>query len=139
MRVRGPEGPEDEQSPVFAKALASATICFSRFSQKSRFSWHNLCTLMTIKMHGNFSRVSYLRYEHRVKKLDRFIDRVKSYGWLKFCKNAVFVSKWVTTISRPDSLSLDRGHLFVKSHQCLIEHNFSSIIAINLIDMANDR
>ena len=34
-RVRGPEGPEDEQNPV---ALASATICFSRFSQKSRFS-----------------------------------------------------------------------------------------------------
>ena len=40
MRVRGPEGPEDEQSPVPVLALASATICFSRFSQKSRFSWH---------------------------------------------------------------------------------------------------
>ena len=33
MRVRGPEGPEDEQNPV---ALASATICFSRFSQHHR-------------------------------------------------------------------------------------------------------
>ena len=38
MRVRGPEGPEDEQSTVPVLALASATICFSRFSQKSRFS-----------------------------------------------------------------------------------------------------
>ena len=35
IATRGPEGPEDEQNPV---ALASATICFSRFSQKSRFS-----------------------------------------------------------------------------------------------------
>ena len=48
-------------------ALASATICFSRFSQKSRFSWHNLSTLMTAKMHENFNRVSYLRYKHPVK------------------------------------------------------------------------
>ena len=67
-RVRGPEGPEDEQSSVFVSALASATICFSRFSQKSRFSWHNSSTLMTVKMHENFNRVSYSRYEHRVKK-----------------------------------------------------------------------
>ena len=56
-RVRGPEGPEDEQSSVPVLALASATICFSRFGQKSRFSWHNLNTLMTTKMHENFSRV----------------------------------------------------------------------------------
>ena len=68
MRVRGPEGPEDEQSSVPVLALASATICFSRFSQKSRFSWHNLSTLMTAKMHENFSRVLYLQYKHRVKK-----------------------------------------------------------------------
>ena len=34
MRVRGPEGPEDEQNPEPVLALASATICFSRFSQK---------------------------------------------------------------------------------------------------------
>ena len=67
-RVRGPEGPEDEQSSVFVSALASATICFSRFSQKSPFSWHNSSTLMTVKMHENFNRVSYSRYEHRVKK-----------------------------------------------------------------------
>ena len=67
-RVRGPEGPEDEQSSVPVLALASATICFSRFGQKSRFSWHNLSTLMTAKMHENFSRVSYLQYKHRVKK-----------------------------------------------------------------------
>ena len=62
MRVRGPEGPEDEQSPVPVLALASATICFSRFSQKSRFSWHYLGPLMTAKMHENFSRVLYLQY-----------------------------------------------------------------------------
>ena len=77
--TRGPEGPEsaqntrdrgpeDEQSSVPVLALASATICFSRFGQKLRFSWHNLSTLMTAKMHENFSRVSYLKYKHRVKK-----------------------------------------------------------------------
>ena len=65
MRVRGPE---DELCSVPVLALASATICFSRFSQKSRFSLHNLSTLMTAKMHENFNRVSYLRYKHRVKK-----------------------------------------------------------------------
>ena len=67
-RVRGPEGPEDEQSSVPVLALASATICFSRFGQKSRFSWHNLNTLMTTKMHENFSRVCCLQYKNRVKK-----------------------------------------------------------------------
>ena len=136
MRVRGPEGPEDEQSSVFVLALASATICFSRFSPKSRFSRHNLSTLMTAKMHENFSRVSYLEHKHRVKKSRQFVDRVKSYARLKFCKNAAFVSK-----SRPDSLSLslERGHNFAKSHPCLIEHNFSSIIDINLINTAIDR
>ena len=92
-RVRGPKGPEDEQSLVFVSALASATICFSRFSQKSRFSWHNLSTLMTAKMHENFSRVSYLQHEHRVKKSKQFVDWVKSYAKLKFRKNAAFVSK----------------------------------------------
>ena len=70
-RVRGPEGPEDEQSSVFVSALASATICFSRFSQKSRFSWHNSSTLMTVIMHENFNRVSYLRNKHRVKNSRR--------------------------------------------------------------------
>ena len=65
MRVRGPE---DELCSVPVLALASATICFSRFSQKSRFSLHNLSNLMTAKMHENFNRVSYLRYKHRVKK-----------------------------------------------------------------------
>ena len=107
MRVRGPEGPEDEQSPVPVLALASATICFSRFSQKSRFSWHYLGPLMTAKMHENFSRVLYLQYKHRVKKSKQFVDQVKSYARLKFRKNAAFVSKWVT-ISRPESLSRER-------------------------------
>ena len=45
-RVRGPEGPEDEQSSVFVSALASATICFSQLSPKSRFSRLNLDTLI---------------------------------------------------------------------------------------------
>ena len=71
-RVRGPEGPEDEQSSVFVSALASATICFSRFSQKLRFSWLNSSTLMTVKMHENFNRVSYLRNKYRVKNSRRF-------------------------------------------------------------------
>ena len=134
MRVRGPEGPEDEQSSVFVLALASATICFSRFSPKSRFLRHYFSTLMTAKMHENFSRVSYLQHEHRVKKSRRFIDRVKSYARSKFRKNAAFVSK-----SRPDSLSRERGHNFAKSHPCLMEHNLSSIIDINLINTAIDR
>ena len=134
MRVRGPEGPEDEQSSVFVLALASATICFSRFSPKSRFSQHNLSALMTVKMHENFSRVSYLQHEHRVKKSRQSVDRVKSYAMLKFHKNAAFVSK-----SRPESLSLDRGHNFAKSHPCLEEHNLSSLIDINLINTAINR
>ena len=107
MRVRGPEGPEDEQSQVPVLALASATICFSRFSQKSRFSWHHLGYLMTAKMHENFSRVLHLQYKHRVKKSKQFVDQVKSYARSKFRKNAAFVSIWVT-ISRPESLSLSR-------------------------------
>ena len=93
---------------------------------------------MTVKMHENFSRVLHRQYEHRVKKSKQFVDQVKSYARLKFRKNAAFVSKWVT-ISRPESLSLERGHNFAKSHPCLIEHNFSSIIDINLINTAIDR
>ena len=97
MRVRGPEGREDEQSSVPVLELASATICFSRFSQKSRFSWHNLSTLMTAKMHENFNRDLYLQYEHRVKKLKHFVDKNRSYTRLKFRKIEVFVSKRGTT------------------------------------------
>ena len=100
-KTRESEGPKGPRTSEAQSALASATICFSRFSQKSRFSWHNLSTLMTAKMHGNFSRVSYLQHEHRVKKSNEFVDRVKSYERLKFRKNAAFVSK-----SRPESLSL---------------------------------
>ena len=68
-RVRGPEGPEDEQSSASVSALDSATICFSRFSPKSRFLRPNLSTLMTTKMHENYSRVSYSQHKHRVKKI----------------------------------------------------------------------
>ena len=100
-KTRESEGPKGPRTSKAQSALASATICFSRFSQKSRFSWHNLSTLMTANMHENYSRVSYLRHKHRVKNSRQFIDRVKSYARLKFRKNAAFVSK-----SRPDSLSL---------------------------------
>ena len=51
-------------------------IYFSRFSQKSQFSWHNLSTLMTAKMHQNFSKVTYLQHKHHVKKSKQFVDRV---------------------------------------------------------------
>ena len=133
-KTRESEGPKGPRTSKAQSALASATICFSRFSQKSRFSRHNLSILMTANMHENFSRVSYLQHKHRVKKSRQFIDWVKSYARLKFRKNAAFVSK-----SRPDSLSLERGHNFTKSHPCLIEHNFSSVIDINFINTAIDR
>ena len=107
-------------------ALASATICFSRFSRKSRFSWHNLSTLKTAKMHENFNRVSYSEHKPRVKKSRQFVDWVKSYARSKFRKNAAFVSK-----SRPESL--DRGQNFAKSHPCLKEHNFIFVIDRDLI------
>ena len=112
MRVRGPE---DEQSPVPVLALASATICFSRFSQKSRFSWHYLGPLMTAKMHENFSRVLYLQYKNRVKKSKQFVDQVKSYARLKFRKNAAFVSIWVTTYI-PTRISRERTQFCQKSY-----------------------
>ena len=92
-KTRESEGPKGPRTSKAQSALASATICFSRFSQKSRFSWHNLSTFTTAKMHENFNRVSYLRYQHRVKKLKQFVDHNKSYARLKFCKIVVFVSK----------------------------------------------
>ena len=93
MRVRGPEGPEDEQSLVPVSVLASATICFSQLSSKSRNSWAVLKTLMSAKNHKNCSGPLFLRYKHRVKKLGQFIYHVKSYATLKFRKIEVFVSK----------------------------------------------
>ena len=92
-KTRESEGPKGPRTSKAQSALASATICFSRFSQKSRFSWHNLSTFTMAKMHENFNRVSYLRYKHRVKKLKQFVDQNKSYARLKFCKIVVFVSK----------------------------------------------
>ena len=92
MRVRGPEGPEDEQSLVPVSALASATICFSQLSSKSRSSWAVLKALMSPKNHENCSGASYLQYKYRVKKLGQFMHHVKSYATLKFRKNEVFVS-----------------------------------------------
>ena len=84
--------------------LASATICFSQLSSKSRNSWAVLKTLMSAKNDKNCSGPLYLRYKHRVKKLGQFIDHVESYARLKFRKNEVFVSKM---FRHPDpSLSL---------------------------------
>ena len=102
MRVRGPE---DEQSSVPVSVLASATICFSQLSSKSRNSWAVLKALMSAKNYKNCSEPLCLRYKQRVKKLCQFIDHVKSYATLKFRKNEVFVSKM---LRHPDpSLSPD--------------------------------
>ena len=106
MRVGGPEGPEDEQSEVPVPALASAIICFSQLSSKSRNSWAVFETLMSAKNHEKCSGASYLQYEYRVKKLGQFMDHIKSYATSKFRKNEVFVSKMHRY---PDpSLSLSR-------------------------------
>ena len=72
--------------------LASAIICFSQLSSKSRNSWVVLMTLMSAKNHENCSGPLYLQYKRRVKKLGQFMDHVKSYETLKFRKNEVFVS-----------------------------------------------
>ena len=61
---------------------------------------------MTIKTHQNYSGLSYLQYKHRVKKLENFIDQVKSYGRSKFRKNEVFVSKSVTALVLALALAL---------------------------------
>ena len=92
MRVRGPEGPEDEQSLVSLSALASATICFSQLSSKSRISRLNQKALMSAKIDENRVGSLYLRHQYHVKKSKRFIDHVKSYTRLKFSKIEVFVS-----------------------------------------------
>ena len=86
------KGPEDEQSLAPVSALASATICFSQLSSKSRNSWAVLKALMSAKNHENCSGASYLQYKYRVKKLGQFMDHGKSYATLKFRKNEVFVS-----------------------------------------------
>ena len=102
--------------------LASAIICFSQLSSKSRNSWAVFKTLMLTKNHENCSGSLYLRYKHRVKKLGQFIDQVKSNATLKFRKNEVFVSK----MHRYPDPSLPRLFL-AKSHVCLTDNNFSSI------------
>ena len=73
-------------------ALASATICFSQLSSKSRNSGAVLKALMSAKSHENCSGALYLQSKYRVKKLGQFMDHVKSYATLKFRKNEVFVS-----------------------------------------------
>ena len=82
---------------------------------------------MTTKSHQNRNRLWYLRYQHRVKKLEEFIERIKSYERLKFPKNEVFVSKSGDEIYPDDddpTLSLERGHNFAKSEPSLNNHNF---------------
>ena len=93
--------------------LASAIICFSQLSSKSRNSWAVFKILMSAKNHENCSGSLYLRYKHRVKKLGQFIDQVKSYATLKFRKNEVFVSK-MHRYPDPslDSLSLSPETIF---------------------------
>ena len=91
--------------------LASAIICFSQLSSKSRNSWAVFKTLMSAKNHENCSGPLYLRYKHRVKKLGQFIDQVKSYATLKFRKNEVFVSK-MYRYPDPSRLSLSLETIF---------------------------
>ena len=122
-KTRESEGPKGPKTSKAQSALASATICFSRFSQKSRFSWPNLNTLMTAKIHENFSIVLYLQHKHRVKKLERFSNRVKSYEQSKFGKNSAFVSN---RTDRGDTL--ERERIFGKYDLCLIGHNFFFLI-----------
>ena len=104
MRVRGPEGPEDELREVPVLVLASAIICFSQLSSKSRISWVVLKILMSAKNHENCSGPLYLQYEYRVKKLVQFMDHIKSYATSKFRKNEVFVSQMYRHPDPPLSL-----------------------------------
>ena len=100
----GPKGPKTSKASVPISALASATICFSSFSPKSQFSWLNFRTIKTAKMLEICSECTRLQYEYPAKKLERFIDQVKSYAKLKFCKIEVFVSKHVHEIYPDDPI-----------------------------------
>ena len=64
----------------------------------------------------NFNKVLYSQHKDRVKKSEQFVYWIKSYARLKFRKNAVFVSKWVTIISRPDPLSIEDTILLKVTH-----------------------
>ena len=118
--------------------LASATICFSQLSSKSRNSLAVLKTLMSAKNHKNCSGPLYLRYKDRVKKLGQFIDHGKSYATLKFHKNEVFVSKM---FRHPDpplvSLSLSRSETIY--HPSSTGNSLSSIIDRDLFYTAINR
>ena len=120
--------------------LASAIICFSQLSSKSRNSRAVLKTLMLAKNHKNCSGPSYLRYKHRVKKLGQFMDHVESYATLKFRKNEVFVSKM---FRHPDpslslvSLSFSRSETIC--HPSSTGNNLSSIIDRDLFYTAINR
>ena len=120
--------------------LASATICFSQLSSKSRNSWAVLKTLMSAKNHKNCSGPLYLRYKHRVKKLGQLIYYVKSYATLKFRKIEVFVSKMFRD---PDpSLSLSRLSLSRSEticHPSSTGNSLSSIIDRDLFYTAINR
>ena len=47
---------------------------------------------MSAKIDENCSKSLHLRDQYHVKKSKQFIDQVKSYARLKFCKIEVFVS-----------------------------------------------
>ena len=105
--------------------LASAIICFSQLSSKSRNSWAVLKTLMSAKNHENCSVASYLQYEYRVKNLGQIMHHIKSYATSKFGKNEVFVSK-MHRYPDPSLDSLPRLFL-AQSHPCFKNDNFGSL------------
>ena len=117
--------------------LASATICFSQLSSKSRNSWAVLKTLiMSAKIHKNCSGRSYLRYKHRVKKLGQFIHHVKSYATLKFRNIEVFVSKMFRHPD-PSLSSLSRSEIIYNPSST--GNSLNSIIDRDFLYTAIDR
>ena len=80
------------------------------------------------------SECTRLRYEHPAKKLERFIDQVKSYAKPKFCKIEVFVSKYVHEIYPDDPI------LFLpKSRPCFWNDSLGSMIDRNFFYTAIGR
>ena len=86
-------------------------------------------------MHKNHRIVLYLQYQHRVKKLEEFIDWARSYTRLKFRKIAVFVSKCSTRYISTTTTTTAR-YFFRLS---LSDNNFGSIIDGKMFFTAFDR
>ena len=85
-------------------------------------------------MHKNHSIVLYLQYQHRVEKLEEFIDWARSYTRLKFREIAVFVSKCST---RYISTTTTTARYFFRLS--LSDNNFGSIIDGKMFFTAFDR